>query len=88
MPSAVIPTGRPPGPPWGSNARPANRSGRRLTYHGIPLRRFDSGRTIDNIDGSTAIVSIMEGMNPRMLEMKLRTFLFQEKEPAAREREQ
>jgi chemotaxis protein MotA len=34
------------------------------------------------------IVSIMEGMNPRMLEMKLRTFLFQEKEPAAREREQ
>jgi chemotaxis protein MotA len=34
------------------------------------------------------IVSIMEGMNPRMLEMKLRTFLFQDKEPPAREREQ
>jgi chemotaxis protein MotA len=29
------------------------------------------------------VVSILEGMNPRMLEMKLRTFLFAEQPPAA-----
>jgi chemotaxis protein MotA len=31
------------------------------------------------------VISIQEGMNPRMIEIKLRTFLFESKQPRAAE---